>query len=158
MVRGLHPNIPELCVSSVAQSWPTLCNPVDCSMPGLPVYCQLLEFTQTHVHWVSDVIHPPHPLSSPSPPAFNLSQHQGVFKWVSSSHQVDKVLQFQLQYQSCSEYSGLIYFRIDWLDLLMSKGLSRVFSNTTLQKHQFFGAQLYLQSNSHIHTRLLETP
>ena len=74
---------------------------MDCSMPGLPVHHQLPEFTQTHVHWVGDAIQPSHPLSSPSPPAFNLSQHQGLFQWVSSSHQVVKVLEFQLQHQSC---------------------------------------------------------
>ena len=77
-----------------------LCNPTNCSMPGLPVHHQLLESTQTHVHWVSDVIQPSHPLSTPSPPALNLSQHQGLFKWVSSSHQVPKVLEFLLQHQS----------------------------------------------------------
>ena len=85
--------------SSVAQSCLTLCNPMDCSMPGLPVHHQLLEFTQTRVHWVSDAIQPSHPLSSPSPPTFNLSKHQRL-KWVSSSHQVAKVLEFQLQHQS----------------------------------------------------------
>ena len=73
------------------------CNHMDCSTPGLPVHHQLPEFTQTHVHWVGDAIQPSHPLSSPSPPAFNLSQHQGLFKWVSSSHQVAKVLEFQHQ-------------------------------------------------------------
>ena len=72
---------------------------MDCSTPGLPVHQQLPEFTQTHVHWVSDAIQPSHPLSSPSPPIVNLSQHQGLFKWVSSSHQVAKVLEFQLQHQ-----------------------------------------------------------
>ena len=86
--------------SSVSQSWPTLCNPMNCSTPGLPVHHQLLEFTQIHVHWISDAIQLSHPLSSPSPPALNLSQHQGLFKWVSSSHQVTKVLEFQLQHQS----------------------------------------------------------
>ena len=85
--------------SSITQSCPTLCNPMDGSRPGLPVYHQLPEFTQTHVHWVSDAIQQSHPLSSPSP-VFNLSQHQGLFKWVSSSHQVAKVLEFQLQHQS----------------------------------------------------------
>ena len=85
--------------SSVAQSCPTLCDPINCSMPGLPVHHQLPESTQTHVHWVGDAIQPSHPLSSPSPPALNLSQHQGLFKWVSSSHQVAKVLEFQLQHQ-----------------------------------------------------------
>ena len=86
--------------SSAAQSCLTLCNPMDCSTPGLPVHHQLPEFTQTHVHWVGDTIQPPHPLSSPSPPAFNLSQHQGLIQWVSSSHQVAKVLELQLQHQS----------------------------------------------------------
>ena len=86
--------------SSVAQSFLTLWDPVDCSTPGLPVHHQLLELTQTHVHWVSDAIQPSHPLLSPSPPTFNLSQHQGLFQWVSPSHQVAKVLEFQLQHQS----------------------------------------------------------
>ena len=86
--------------SSVTQLCPTLCNPMNCSTPGLPVHHQLLGFTQTHVHRVGDAIQPSHPLSSPSPPAFNLSQHQGPFKWVSSSHQVAKVLELQLQHQS----------------------------------------------------------
>ena len=91
-----------LCVqfSSFAQSCLTLCNPMDCSTPGLSVQQQLPEFTQTHAHWVSDTIQPSDPLLSPSPPAFNLSQHQSLFKWVSSSHQVANVLQFQLQHQS----------------------------------------------------------
>ena len=86
--------------SSVTQSCLTLCDPMDCSTPGLPVHHQLPEFTQTHVHWVGDAIQLSHPLLSPSPPAFNLSQHQGLFKWVSSSHQVAKILEFQLQHQS----------------------------------------------------------
>ena len=86
--------------SSVAQSCLTLCDPINCSMPGLPVHHLLPESTQTHVHWVGDAIQPSHPLSSASPPAFNLPQHQGLFKWVSSSHQVAKVLEFQLQHQS----------------------------------------------------------
>ena len=86
--------------SSVAQSCPTLCDLKDCSTPGLLVHPQLPELTQTHVHWVSDAIQPSHPLSSPSPPDFNLSQHQCLFQWVSSSHQVVKVLEFQLQHQS----------------------------------------------------------
>ena len=85
--------------SSVAQSCLTLCDPMGCSMPGLPVHHQILEFTQTHVHWVSDAIQPSHPLSSPFPPAFNLSQHQSLFKWVSSLHQVAKVLESSLPYQ-----------------------------------------------------------
>ena len=85
--------------TSVTQSCPTLCDAMDCSMPGFPVHHQLPEHTQTHVHWVSDAIQPSHPLSSPSLPAFNLSQHQDLFQWVHSLHQVAKVLEFQLQHQ-----------------------------------------------------------
>ena len=86
--------------SSVSQSCPTLCDPMNCSMPGLPVHHQLLEFTQTHVHRVGDAIQPSHPLSSPFSPAPNPSQHQGLFQWINSLHQVAKVLEFQLQRQS----------------------------------------------------------
>ena len=86
--------------TSVTQSYPTLCDPMDCSMPDLPGHHQLPEFTQTRVHWVSEAIQWSHPLSSPSSLAFNLSQHQGLFQWVSSLHQVVKVLEFQLQHQS----------------------------------------------------------
>ena len=85
---------------SVAQSYPTLCHPMDCSMPGFPVLHYLPEFTQTHIHWTDGAIQPSHSLSFHSLPAFNLSQHQGFFQWVSSSHQVAKVLEFQLQHQS----------------------------------------------------------
>ena len=127
-------------------------DPTDCSTPSLPVHHQPPELGQTPVHWVSDEIWPFHSLSSPSPPAFNLFQRQGLFQWVRSLHQVAKVLEFQLTISLSSEYSGSISFRMDWLDL------SRVFSNTTVQKHQFFGAQLPLYSNSHIHTWLLEKP
>ena len=83
-------------VSSVPQVCPTLCNPLDWSMPGFPVHHQLPEFTQTQVHWVGDAIHPSHPLSSPSAPAFNLSQHKSLFQWFNSSHEVARVLEFQL--------------------------------------------------------------
>ena len=95
---------PDTCgmlpFSSVAQSCPTLCHPMNRSTPGLPVHHQLLEFTQTHVHRVADAIQPSHPLSSPSPPAPNPSQHQGLFQWVNSLHEVAKVLEFQPQHQS----------------------------------------------------------
>ena len=90
----------SLHFTSVAQLWLTLCNPMDCSTAGLPVHHQLSEFAQTHVYWVGDAIQPSHPLSSSSLPAFNLSQQQGLCKWVTSLHQVVKVLEFQLQYQS----------------------------------------------------------
>ena len=93
---------------------------MDCSTPGFPVCHQLLELAQTHVHWVSDIIQTFHPLSSPSSPAFNLSQHQGLFQWISSSHQVAKVL--ELQHQSFRWIFRAISFRIDWLDLLAVQG------------------------------------
>ena len=90
----------NIIISSVAQSCLTLCDPMNRSTPGLPVHRHLPEFTQTHVQWVSDAIQPSHPLSSPSPPAPNPSQHQSFFQWVSSSHEVATVLEFQLQHQS----------------------------------------------------------
>ena len=105
-------------ISLVTQLCPTFCNHVNYSTPGLPIHHQLPELTQTHIHWGGDAIQPSHPLSSPSPPSFNLSQHQGLFKWVSSPHQVAKVLEFQLQHQAFQWYSGLMSLRIDWFDLL----------------------------------------
>ena len=93
---------------------------MECSTPVLPVHHQILQLAQTHVHWVGDAIQPSHPLSSPSP-AFNLSQHQGLFQWVSSSHQAAKVLELQLQHQ-LFQWSRLISFRIDWFDLLAVQG------------------------------------
>ena len=94
---------------------------MDCGMPGFPVHQQLLELAQTHVHRVSDAILPSHPLLSPSPPTWNLSQHQGLFQGVSFSHQLAKVLELQLQHQSIQWLSELIYFRIDWFDLPATK-------------------------------------
>ena len=113
-----HPTVQQF--SSVAQSCPTLCDPVDYSTPGFPVHHQLPEFTQIHVHWVSDAIQPSHHLSAPSPPALNLSQDQGLFQWVSSLHQVYWSLSFSIS--PSNEYSGLISFRMDWLDLLAVQG------------------------------------
>ena len=109
-------------LSPVSQSCSTPCDPMNGSTPDLPVHHQLPEITQTHVHWVGDAIQPSHPLLFPSPPALNLSQHQGLFQWVSSSHQVAKVLGFQLQHQSFQWTRGLISFRMDWLDLLAVQG------------------------------------
>ena len=96
--------------SSVAQQCLILCNPVDCGTPGLPVHHQLLELAQTHIQGVSDAMQPSHPLSPPFPPAFNLSQHQGLFPWVGSLHQVARVLELQLQHQSFQWI-----FRMDFL-------------------------------------------
>ena len=136
--------------SSVTQSCPTLCDPMDCSTSGFPVHHQLLEFTQ-----VDDVIQPSNPLLSPSPPALNLSQHQCLFKWVSSLHQVAKLL--DLQHQSFQWYSGLISFRMDWLDLLAVQGtLKSLFQQhsskvSILWYSAFFTVQLspYLTTSSH---------
>ena len=108
--------------NSVSQSCPTLCDPMNRSTPGLPVHHQLLEFTQTHVHGVSDAIQPSHPLSSPSPPAPNPSQHQGLFQWVNASCEVAKVLSFSFSISPSNELPGLISFRMDWLDLLAVQG------------------------------------
>ena len=130
--------------SSVAQLCPTLCDSMDCSMPGLPVHHQLPEITQTHAHWVDDTIQPSHPLSSPSPPAFRFSQFR-VF-----SNESPLCIRWPRIGVSASE-SDLQMNIQDWFPLgwigwisLQSKGLSRVFSNTTVQKHQFCGAQLPL--------------
>ena len=101
---------------SVTKSCLTFCNPMDCSTPGFPVLHYLLQFAQTHAHWLGDAIQPSYPLSPPSPLALNLFQDWGLFQWISSSHQVAKVLELQLQ--SFNEYSGLFSFRIDWFDLL----------------------------------------
>ena len=104
--------------SSVAQSCPTLWNPMNRSMPGFPVHHQLPELSQIQVHRVRDAIQLSHPHSSPSPPAFSLSQHQGLFQWVSASNQVEKDWSFSFSISPSNVYSGLISFRIDWFDLL----------------------------------------
>ena len=117
-ITKLFVNQPSFQFSSVAQSCPTLCDPMNRSTPGLPVHHQLLEFTQTHVHQVDDATQPSCPLSSPSPHAPNPSQHQGLFQWVNSSHGVAKVLEFQLQHQSFQ----LISLKMDWLELLAVQG------------------------------------
>ena len=128
-------------ISSVTQLCLTLCDPMDCSTSGFPVHHQILELANTHVHWDGNAIQPSHPLSSPSPPAFNPSQHQGLFKWVSSLHQVAKVLELQhWSFQWIFRTDSLVLNQFWWASwiFLQSKGLSRVFSNTTVQKHQFF--------------------
>ena len=129
---------------------------MDCSMSSFPVRHQLPELAQTHVHQVGNAIQPTHPLSSPSPPALNLSQHQGLFQWVSSLHQVAKALELQHQsFQWIFRTDFLWDWLVGWISLL-SKGPLRVFSSTTVQKHKFSNAQLSVWSNSHIHTWLLK--
>ena len=110
------------CCCSVTKSCPTLCNPKDCSTPGVPVHHQLLKPTQTHVHHVGDAIQPPYPLSSPSPPAFNLSQHQGLFNESVLRIRWPKYWGFSFGISPTNVCSGLISFRIDWFDLLALQG------------------------------------
>ena len=114
--------------SSVAQTCPTLCDPMNRSTPGLPVHHQLPEFTQTHVHRVSDAIQPSHPLS-PSPLAPNPSQHQSLFQWVNSSHEGPKYWSFSFSIILSKEIPGLISFRMDWLDLLAMEYYSAIKRN-----------------------------
>ena len=166
---GLHPqhiqsqynqNIRQTSIqfSSVNQSCPTLDDPMNCSTPGLPVHHQLPDFTQTHVHRVGDTIQPSHPLSSPFPPApirpsIRVFSNESTLPWGGQSTGLSALASFlpkNTQGWSPLEWTG-------WISL-QSKALSRVFSNTTVQKHQFFGAQLSSQSNSHIHTWPLEKP
>ena len=144
--------------SSVARSCLTLCIPMDCSRPGFLVHHQFPELVQTHVHWIGDTIQPSNPLSSPFPFAFKLSQHQGLFNESVLHIRWPKYWSFNFSISPSNAYSGLI--SLGWTSLipLQSKGLSRFLSNTTVQKHQFFSAQLSLQSNSHIHKWLLEKP
>ena len=141
--------------SSVAQSFPTLCEPMNHSMTGLLVQHQLPEFTQTNVHWVGDAIQSSHPLASPSPPAFNLTQPQGLFRWVGSSYQVAKVLEFQLpsSFSPSNEYSGLISSRMGWLELLAVQGtlkslLQRCSSTASILRYSSF---LYSPTLTSIH-------
>ena len=143
------------CCWSVTQSCLNLCNPVDCSTTGFPAL-HLPEFTQTHIRWVGDAIQPSHPPSSPSLPAFNLAQHQNLFQWVGSLHQVAKVGASA----SVSPMSIQCWFPLGLTGVicLLSKGLSRVFSSTIIRRYRFFGAQPFLLSRSHIHTWLLEKP
>ena len=166
MEHGINQSIQKMfirhqtCIqfSSVAQLCPTLCDLMNRSTPGLPVHHQFLEFTQTHVHQANDAIQPSHPLSSPFPPAPNLSQHQSfpksqLFAWGGQSIGISataSVLPVNTQDWSPLGWTG-------WISL-QSKWLGRVFSSTTVQKHQFIGAQLSSQSKSHIHTWPLEKP
>ena len=145
-----------LCCCSFGKSYLMLCNPMNCSTSDYPVLCYLPEFAQTHVHWVGDAIQPSHLLSSPFPPIFSLSSIFPSIKVFSNESVLcirwSKYWSFIFSISPSNEYSGLISFRwTGWISL-KSKGCSRVFSNTTVQKHRFFGTPLSLWSNSHIHT------
>ena len=145
-----------------------LCDPMDCSTPGFPVHHYLIELAQTHVHWVGHTIQPSHPLLSPSPPALSLSQHQSLFQRVGLLHQVIKDWSFSFSISrsrtGVSASASVLPMNIqDWFPLgltglifFLSKGFSRVLSRTAVQKHQFFGSQPSLWSNSYIRTWLLE--
>ena len=134
--------------SSVTQSCPTLCDPMNHSTSGLPVHHQLLESTQTHIHWVGDAIHPSHPLSSPSPPAPNPSQHQGLFQWINFLHEVAKVLDFSFSISPSNEHPGLISLKMDWMDPLAVQGTLKSLlqhqnsKGSILQNSAFFTVQL----------------
>ena len=138
------------CCCSVANLCLILCNLMGCNTPGFSVPYRLREFAQVHVHWISDAIQPSYPLSPSFPFAFNLSQHHGLFQWVSCSHQVAKYWSISFSISPSNEYSGLISLGLTGLTSLLSKGLPRVFSSTRVWKHQFFGAQPSLLSSSHI--------
>ena len=133
------------------------CDPMDCSMPGLPIPHCFPEFAQVHIHWIGDSIQPSHPLSPSSLSAFSLSQHQGVFQWVDSSHQMAKVLGFIISISPPNECSGLISFRTDWFDLLAVQGTLK-----SLLQHRFESINsltlCLLYGPTHSCTWLLERP
>ena len=155
-------SISSVQFSSFAQSCPTLCDPMNCSTPGLPVHHQLPEFTQTHIHRFGDAIQPSHPPSSPSPPAPNPSQHQSfpmsqLYHHLYHSNESTlcvrspKYWSFSFGTRPSKEHPGLI-FRMDWLDLLAVQGTLKSLLQHHSSKHQFFSTQLSSQSNFHIHT------
>ena len=143
--------------SSVTQSCPTLCDPMDCSMPGFPVYHQIPELAQTHVHWIGDAIQPSHHLSSPSPPRLQSFPASGSFPvsqfFTSGGQSIGVSASASVLPVNIQDW---FYLQLTGLNSLYSQGLSRIFSNTTIQKHLFLSTQLSLWSNSHIHTWLLE--
>ena len=149
---GPEPRPPVCYCCLVAKLCLTLCESMDCSTPGFPVLHYLPEFAQTHIHGIGDAIQPSHPLPPPSPPAFNLSQHQGLFQWVGSLHQVLKVLGASAS-ASVLPRSIQGWFPLGLTDSisLLSNGLSRVFSSTSVRKHRFFGTQPYGPTLTSIH-------
>ena len=146
------------CCSSVTQSCPTLCDPMDCSTPGLPVLHHLPEFAQVHIPCIGDAIQPSPPLIPSSPSALYLPQHQGLFQRVICSHQMTKLLELQSASVLPVNIQGWSPFRLTGLISLLSEGLSGAFSSTTVWRHQFFGARPSLRSSSHNHTWPLGRP
>ena len=149
---SISPSSKSVLLSSVAQSCQTICNPRDCTTPGFSVYHQVLKLTQTHVHLVSDAIQSSQPLSPSSPPAFNLSQHQVFSKESALRIRWPKDWSSSFSISPSNEYSGVIYFRIDWLDLLAVQGNLKSLLQHHSSKASVPQAQLSLESNSHIHT------
>ena len=147
-----------VCCCIVTRSCPSLYDPMDYSTPGFPVLHCLQEFSQTHAHWVRSAIQSFHPLLSPSPHAFNLSQHQGLFQWVSSLHQVARYWSFSFSISPSNEYSGLISLKIDWLDLFAVQGTVKSLLQHHSSKASILQHSAFFKSNSHIHTCLLEKP
>ena len=139
------------CCGSIAKSCPTHCNPMDCSTSGFLVLHYLPEFAQTHDHRVGDVIQPSHSLSLPSPPAFNLSQHQSLFQKVGSSHQAAKYWSFSFSISHSNEYSVLISFKIDWHDLLAVHRTLKSLLQHHSWKASIWGALLYSPTLISIH-------
>ena len=152
----MEPKVFNLHFSSVAQSCPTLWDPMDCSTPGLPVHLQLPELTQTHVWWVGNAIQPSLPLSSPSPPAFTVSQHQGLFKWVVLYIWWLECWSFSFSISPSNEYSGLISFRMDWLDLLVVQGTLKSLLQHHSSEASILCCSAFFIVQTHIHTWLLE--
>ena len=155
-VMGLDATI----FGSVSQLCPTLCSPMDCITSGFPVHHQLSRLGQTHVHWVCDAIQPSHPLLSPSSPVLHLSVHQSFLLsqfFTSGGQSIGALASAWLLQLNIQDWIFIPLAWTGWISMKF-KGLSSVFSNTTVQKHQFLGAQLSLWSNSHIHTWLLEKP
>ena len=144
----MNPQIHSCC--SVAKLYLTICDSMDYSMPGFPVFHYILEFVQTHVNWVDDAMEPFHPLLSPSPFALNLLQHQGLFQSVSSLHQVAKLL--ELQHQAFQWYSGLISLRFGWFDLLAVQGnFKSLLQHQNLKTSVLWCLAFFMVPLSHLH-------
>ena len=143
-------SVPQLCA--------TLCNPTDCSTPGLPVSHHLPKFAQVHIHCIGDVIQPSHLLMPSSLSALHLSQHQGLFQWVSCLHQGPKYWSVSFSISPCKSIQGWFSLRLTGLIYLLSKGLSGVFPSAIVRRHRFFGTLPSLRSRSHNHTWPLGRP
>ena len=148
-LKTLLPQGSWCCCCLVAQLCPTLCDPKDCSMPGIPVPHHHQKFAQVHVHCISDAIQSSHPLMPSSPFALDLSQHQGLFHWVICSHQMTKILKLQLQHPSFQWIFRVDSLKIDWFDLLAIQGAFRSLLQHHSMSHQFFGILPSLRSSFH---------